>query len=122
MAYTKEQLLTNSSMSKTLARDGRKIKGVLTNHEQNQLAAAGRTFQVISDRNVFFFTDDYCMTVNILPDFVPSSTVCPHYVKMRPSLPDGCIRTAEDFIKIYEQDKRQITSMDELVTYLNTRH
>lgn len=119
--FTKEQLLTNSSMSQVLARQGRHVKGVLSMAEQNELAAQGRTFQVISDGKVFWFTDDYCMTVNILPKhFVPSSTICPHQVVPRAGLPSGVIRTAEDFIKIYCQNERHIKTMDELVQYLNS--
>lgn len=122
MPYTKEQLLTNSHMSKVLARDGRTVKGVLTSAEQNVLAAQGRSFQVISGPGVFWFTDDYCMGVNLLSkNYVPSSTVCPHHVKPRDSLPSGVIRTAEDFIKIYHKDDRQIKSIDELVAFLNNQ-
>jgi hypothetical protein len=121
MSYTKEQLLTNSAMSKMLARQGQRVKGVLTTEEQNVLAKQHKTFQVISNGKVFWFTDDYCMGVgNLLPkEFVPSSTVCPQRVAPRAGLPEGIIQTAEDFMKVYCQNERQIKTIDELVDYLN---
>ena len=121
--YTKEQLLSNSSMSKLLIRKKSSIKGVLTTDEQNQLAKEHKSFQVISNGKVFWFTDDYCMGVGLLPnEFVPSSTICPHQVVCRDFLPDGFVKTVEDFVKVYHAEERQITSIDELVTYLNTEY
>lgn len=121
MPYTKEQLLTNSSMSKMLARQGQTVKGVLTTAEQNALARLGRSFQVIDNGKVWWFTDDYCMGVNLLPkEFVPSSTVQGCRVAPRAGLPEGYVNTAEDYILVFQKGERQITSIDELVTYLNT--
>lgn len=121
--YTKEQILSNSSMAKLLARQGRYIKGVLTTEEQNQLANKGHCFQVITDGKVFFFTDDYCIGVHLFPKtFVPSSSVCPFEVKPRECLPDGIIVTAEQYIMIFEKDKKQINTIDELVDYLNKEY
>lgn len=124
MTITKEQLLSNSHMAKMRLRDGRSVKLVLTNEEQNELAKRGLSFKVHSDKNVFFFTDDYCAFVGELDfiDFVPSSTVCPCDVVPREGLEDGWVNTAEKYIQIFNHDIRQITTIDELVEYINNNY
>lgn len=121
--FTKEQLLNNSNRAKILAKQGKSVKVVLTTDEQNQLAEYGRSFQVISDSKIFFFTDDYCVGVGLFPDdFIPSSTVCPMIVSPRESLPSGAVETAEEYIMIFERDRKQINTIDELVDYLNANY
>lgn len=118
---TKEQLLNNSHMAQMMARQGKQPKLVLTDAEVNAKVAAGQTYQVISNGKVFWFTDDYCMGVRILPkNYVPSSTVGGIRVAPRQGLPNGVITNARDFKHVFCQGERQITSLDELVTYLNT--
>lgn len=123
MPYTKEQLLNNSAMSKILARQGKFVKGVLSTEEQNVLASQYKNFQVITNGKVFWFTDDYNMVFKLLPpEFVSSSTMSHQTVPTRFGLPDGVIRTAEDFVKVYHQDERQIQTIDELIQYLNENY
>lgn len=119
--YTKEQLLTSSHMSKMLASKGRYIKGVLTSTEQQELLDRSRNFTVIANQEVFWFSDDYCMGIDLPQEFVPSSTQCPCRVVPRDELPSGLITTVEEYIRIFESNRRQITSIEELVDYLNNK-
>lgn len=120
MPYTKEQLLSNSTQSKVLAREGRTSLGVLTTEEQQaRLDAGHKSVSVHHNDEVFYFTDDYCMLLNIVSGFTSCSTSVPMAISPREAFPDGWIHTAKDYIKVFEKDRRQINSMDELVAYLN---
>lgn len=120
MPYTKEMLLSNSAQSKVLARQGRVSKGVLTTEEQQaRLDAGHKSVSVNHNDEVFIFTDDYCMLPGLVPGFTSCSTSVPMPLKPRPAFPDGWIHNTKDYIKCFEKDRRQITSMDELVAYLN---
>ena len=120
MSYTKEMLLNNSAQSKILARQGRVSHGVLTTKEQQaRLNAGHKSVSVHHNDEVFFFTDDYCMLLNIVSGFTSCSTSVPMQIPARDAFPDGWIHTAEDYIKLFEKDRRQISSMDELLAYLN---
>lgn len=113
-------LYTMEFMAKALVRLN---KGVLTSKEAMQRTHDARTLISFSAINhkVFFFSDDHCFGSGKLPKwFVPSTSTLPMHVVPRPSLPDGWIKNTEDYIKIFYQDYRQITSMEELVEFLNT--
>lgn len=123
--YTKEAILNASAQSKYLAKNGHRFKGVLTSEEAQFKIDNTRvsSVMVISTPEVFFFTDDYCLGIGVLPkEFVSSSTQIPHHVKKRPSLPDGLVKNVEDYITIYEYDRLQITSIDELIEFLNQNY
>lgn len=121
--FEKEKLLTNSAMAKNLAKSGRSVKGILTTEEMQAKVDAGQTIQCVRDNNVFFFTDDYCMGVDYLPKcFVPSSTVIPHNVTPREAFPDGIIKNVQDYIRLYENDKKQLNTVDEFIDYLNANY
>ena len=120
--FTKEAILNASSHSRYLAKNGHYLKGVLTSEEaQFKLDnTQSCSVMVISTLEIFFFTDDYCLGIGVLPkEFVSSSTQIPHRVKERPSLPDGQVKNVEDYINIYERYRLQITSIDELIEFLN---
>ena len=79
--------------------------------------------QVISNQEVFWFTDDYTLGGDLLPKaFVPLSVHLPHKVSPREELPSGEVATIEDLINVYYKGKRQINTIDELVEYLNTKY
>lgn len=118
---TKEQLLSNSYMAKNKRTKGLSIQGVLTSEEQELLAKEDKPFQTIGNSKVFFFTDDYCMGLGLLPiEFVSSSTKCPTIVSARESLSDGIVDTVEKYISVFESTRKQITTIDELVEYVNS--
>lgn len=120
--FTKEQLISNSVMAKMALKIGRSVKCVLNSEEQEEALRNGRGFQVISNGEVWWFTDDYCMGVDLLPSqFVPCSMGCPMNVVPRDVLPNGIVDSVESYIKIFEYDSRQISSIEELVEYLNKK-
>ena len=94
------------------------------NKEEMQFYQTDRlSVYTITDEKVFFFTDDYCLGHNYIPKcFVSSSTQIPHNVEPREELPDGVIRNVKDYIMIYEKDKRQLNTIDELIEYLNENY
>lgn len=126
---TKEQLLTNSSMARMLARQGKSVKGVLTAEEQQgRLDDGAKTIMemtsVLLKGNVFFYTDDYCMGVNI-PEFkekhlVSGSSVMPHSVHPRKGCEDGIVYTVKQYEAIFHKDHRRLNSIEELVDFLNS--
>lgn len=122
MIYNKEKLLTNSTFSKIMKGKGYSIKGVLSKKE------AGEDFDgtIIVITNVdtqdFFFTDDYCLGVDYLPDdWVPSTTSLPTRVTKRDILPDGIIDTVDKYISIFHNDGRLIETVEELIDILNKK-
>ena len=122
--FTVQAILTGSAKSKLLAvAHGVLVKGVLNSEEQKLYMASTFGVQVISNQEVFWFTDDYTLGGGLLPkDFIPSSTQVPHKVPPREELPSGEVATIEDLINVYYKGKRQINNIDELVEYLNTNY
>lgn len=118
--YSKERLLENSSFSKFMKTKGRSIKGVLTKEEAEEKAF--NNFNIVTHVGTgnFFFTDDYCIGVNYLPDdWVPCTTHLPCRVVPRETLPDGVVDTLDKYILIFHSEGRLIESVDELIDLLN---
>ena len=85
--YTKEMLVSSSPFAE---RNG--VKGILTSAEALARAKRTKTIVVISsfEKKKFFFSDDYCFGVRVLPEhWVHSTLVFPMSVKPRPGLADG---------------------------------
>jgi hypothetical protein len=123
MEFTKELFRENSTHAKILARQSRQPKFVLTNADVN--ASENGRIEVIGSNadGVFWFTDDYCMGVDLLPrHYVPCSFNFPMRIVPRPGLEDGIIANAEQYIQIFEEGMRQITSFDELIEHLNSKY
>lgn len=75
----------------------------------------------ISNGEVFFLTDDASFGHGVLPkSFMGMSMRMPSRVTPRPSVPDGWMETAEQFIAVFYADERQLSSLDELLEYVNT--
>ena len=71
------------------------------------------------DNGSFFFTDDHCFGVNVLPDpWVPCTSNIPRRITPRPGIEDGIIDTLEKYVQLFENG-HQITSIDQLVDILN---
>lgn len=125
---TKQDILTSSAVSRMLARDGKVVDGVLSLEKYREWRAnhpASTSIQAITsgDHGVFFYTDDYCLGINI-PEmnahgFVPSSTGFPMSVKARPGLESGWISTLEEFEFIFHKDHRRLETIEELLEILN---
>lgn len=76
----------------------------------------------ISNREVFFFSDDGGFGHGVLPrGFMAFSVRMPHLVAPRPAVPSGLICSAAELIAVYCEGERQLHSLDDLVSYLN-RH
>lgn len=117
--YTKEMLLST-------IRKPEMYKGVLTTNETKERLLKHTTVMTMTtvglgDKNVFFFIDDYTFGTRVLPKcFVPSSTQIPMHVKERECLPDGWVDSIEKFMKIFCSNEKQLSSIEELVEFLNT--
>lgn len=123
--FTKEDLLNASHKGIACRRDGRPYYGVITTEQaiQHHKCFPNHSVTIIADvdNNVFFFTDDHCFGVGVLPArFVPTSHRLPKKIVARPGLEDGIVSTVEHLIQIYEYDRKQIHTLDELVECLNT--
>ena len=120
--YTKEALLTNSTMSKIRLRQGNRepIKGVLSKEEVQAKNPGHIEVYTNVDTGDFFFTDDYCLGTDYMPkQWVPSSCQLPMKVVERECLPSGWVNTIDDYILIFHHDGRLIESIDELIDILN---
>ena len=118
--YTKERLLNNSVFSKIRRNKGLPCKGVLTKEEAEKKAFDNVTTVTNVETGDFFFTDDYCIGVNYLPDdWVPCTTQLPSYVVPRETLSDGVVDTLDKYILIFHPEGRLIESVDELIDLLN---
>lgn len=97
-------------------------QGVLNSEEALQQALETKRLIIHSsvDEKIFFFSDNHCFGYEVLPShFVPCTAVFPLQVWPRDSLPDGWIRTIEQYIEVFCSGERQITSIEELVEYLD---
>lgn len=122
MIYDKEKLLTNSTFSKIMKGKGYSIKGVLSKKEAGEHFNGQITVITNVDTRDFFFTDDYCLGVDYLPDdWVPSTTHLPCRVVPREILPDGVVDTLDKYILIFHNDGRLIETVEELIDTLNKR-
>lgn len=118
--YSKERLLNNSSFSKFMKAKGRSIKGVLSKKETEEHFKGSVDVITNVDTQDFFFTDDYCLGVDYLPDtWVPSTTRLPLRVVPRETLSDGVIDTLDKYILVFHPEGRLIESVDELIDLLN---
>lgn len=115
---TKEMLLNSSAYSKRCEN----YRGVLTTKEAEDYLKERDSVVVIQRvyDGTFFFTDDHCFGVHVLPkDWVPCTSQIPQRVKKpREGLDDGIIKSVKQYISVYEHG-HQVTSIDELVTLLN---
>lgn len=104
--FTKEALLNASVYSKICKRSSLPYTGL---SETGRLISHPNSIQDCTDGKIFFFMEDYCFGVNVLPkQFVPASTIW-----------DGSI---DDFIDRFHKDKKQIHTVEELVDYLNENY
>lgn len=117
MQLTKEKIVNASNRFKTT-----KMKGILTKAEQEEKLSKSHTVMTISssEDNVFFFVDDYCFGLCVLPShYVSSSAQIPMDVVPREGLESGVISTIDDYIRVFERDSRLIESVDELIEVIN---
>ena len=119
--YTKEALLAASTFGKQTG-----CKGVLTSEESFARAISLErrqgTLIVISnmEEGLFFFSDDHCFGVDVLPEnWVHCTVTFPLSVKARAGLEDGIVDTIEKYIFVFQRDDRQICCIDELINVLN---
>lgn len=118
--YSKERLLSNSVFSKIRRDKGQPYKGVLSKEEAEKKAFDNFITVTHVGTGDFFFTDDYCIGVNYLPDdWVPCTTHLPCRVVSREALPDGVVDTLDKYILIFHSEGRLIESVDELIDQLN---
>lgn len=120
--FTKEALLTASNFSKNF-KGPYPYRGVLTTEEAvdyiNQFKSLVTITNVRTDQ--YFFTEDHCFGVNVLPDeWVPCTARIPQVVSKRPELSDGIIDDLEKYCKVFFRYHQQISSIDELVSILNS--
>lgn len=74
----------------------------------------------VSNGEVFFLTDDASFGYGVLPEsFRGMSMRMPSRVAPRPSVPDGWMETAEQFISVFYAGERQLSSLIELLEYVN---
>ena len=120
--YKKEAFIASSPRAQILAMRGEGIKGVLTLKEAQDRVNRTRYVEVVTSitDNAFFFTDDYCFGHGVLPKhYVPSSTKLPMEVTKRETLPSGLVTDIHEFIAIFQDGYKLITSVDQLVDFLN---
>ena len=118
--YSKERLLENSSFSKFMKAKGCSIKGVLSKKETEERFKGSVDVITNVETQDFFFTDDYCLGVDYLPDvWVPSTTRLPLRVVPRETLPDGVVDKLDKYILVFHPEGRLIESVDELIDLLN---
>lgn len=120
--YTKQMFINSSPREQILAMRGEGTKGVLTLKEAQDRVNRTRYVEVISSitDKAFFFTDDYCFGHGVLPKhYVPSSTKLPMEVTKRETLPSGLVTDIHEFIAIFQDGYKLITSVDQLVQFLN---
>ena len=115
---TKEQLENASQAGKY--KNGSRV---LTRDEAAQHCKAFGRITVVSDRSVFFYTNDHRFGYGILgKDFVPYSTALPMRVAPRPGLENGIIDTLGKYELVFENDTRCIESIDVLIDYVNIKN
>jgi hypothetical protein len=123
--YTPENLMS-SHAAKQCIKNGIPYKGVITTEEAKDYVTARKQLVTVTsrhdDKSRFFFTTDHCFGVYVMPDdFVPCTTQFPTYVTPRPGCEDGVVDTVEKYLSVFKEDATQITSIEELCEYLNTR-
>jgi len=60
----------------------------------------------------FFFTTDHCQKHGLGPDWVPCTATLPMHVVPRLCVPDGIVRTKEDYMKVFYLDSVEIPNPD----------
>lgn len=72
---------------------------------------------------VVFFSDDHSFGYGVLPkEWVPCTSYLPFACVPRPGLPDGVVRTVEDYITVFhDPETLVIETMEELVDYVNNQ-
>ena len=105
---------------------GKSGKGVLTTEQAySRSILNNRSMVTISsyEDNVFFFSDDHIFGYKVLSDnFVPCSGGFPTNVSPRESVPDGKVDTIEKFIAIFHEGQRQITTIEELAEFIDSKN
>ena len=116
--FTKEAILSASVYSKQ-----NNCKGDLTNQEALEHAQVSGKLNIVVNAvfgGSFFFTDDCCIGADLFPkNYIGCSVPFPMKVAQRSYLPDGIIDTPEKYISVFEEDRKQITTMEQLVQLLN---
>lgn len=126
LTTTKESIcMSNTIQELAIAahRFGKNSKGVITASEANARANVTNTIVTHHDRigNVVFFSDDRMFGGEVLEGFVPMTSAVPQTVTPREGLEDGIIVTAEQVKRIFYKHARLITTIDELVEYIDQR-
>lgn len=106
-------VITKGQASFLLARHGR-----ITTH-----AVSGDNSKGHCISKAVFFSDDHCFGYNVLPkEWVPGTSYLPFTCVPRPGLPDGVVRTVEDYITVFhDPETLVIETMEELVDYVNSQ-
>jgi hypothetical protein len=60
----------------------------------------------------YFFTTDHCQEHGLGPDWVPCTATLPMHVVPRPCVPDGIVRTKEDYVNVFYTDDTEIPNPD----------
>lgn len=100
--------------------------GVLTAEQAyNHARTIGYRLIVISSfkDNVFFFSDNHLFGYTVLPKhYVPCTGDFPTSVVPRESLLDGKIDTIKKYIEVFHTGQRQITSIEELAEFIDSKN
>lgn len=68
--------------------------------------------QIITISNLstmqYFFTTDHCQDHGLGDDWVPCTYKLPGYVEPRACVPDGYVRTKEDYVNVFLDDMQEI--------------
>lgn len=108
-----------------------RVQNVLTTEQASELAKRNGTIITVTltglgmdglgeHDQAWFFTDSHLFGYPHLSDsFVPCSAAFPMRVTPREGLESGLIATVEDYIKIFHDGERQITTVDEVVDIAN---
>lgn len=95
-------------------------KGVLTKEEASIRSNESYDIITIENDDYFFFSDDHCFGVNVLPEqWCPCTVSFPLHVTPRDSVPDGIVCTIEQFLSVFNKHQIQINSVDELIDIIN---
>lgn len=119
MSNTLQKLIATSF------KHGKNGKGVITSEEAATRALRTQTIVCISSMQdkVFFLTDDHCFGYSVLPKhYVPGTIMFPMNVTPRPGVEDGLIDTVEKYITVFENDHRQINTIEELVELIDSKN
>lgn len=116
---TVEQLKNSGIPAITGMKLGVELKGFLSPQEADSIPSGGR-LTTIANQEVVFFADDHMYGYKVLPrDFVPCTQGIPTQSMDRMSWLNTGTEIYNDFYK--SRGLRLITSIQELVDYVNSR-